>query len=254
MATSSKDNRFAQRLENAVDSLLDRITKHAKIAIDIDGDKERNHKKIKNVAKAILEYQSRNFMERINIRELWKIAGEWRTHMERTLKSDLEHYATPSELWSRPVLPKPIPELYMMYDLNIIECLIVITWCKVISGDLVYDLSKEPAEEVKKLIIGPMRDKFNVIPNVFKTPWNLSHVAQLVDVTHQLNHWVISCINSDAGYRNVQIPKVNIPFHKLLRPYSPLSGTSKSSDHDIDYTEPIVRKELTQTHLEEIER
>ena len=45
MATSSKDDGFAKRLENAVDSLLDRITKHAKLAIDIDGDKEGSNNK-----------------------------------------------------------------------------------------------------------------------------------------------------------------------------------------------------------------
>ena len=286
MATSSKDVGFAKRLENAVDSLLDRITKHAKLALDIDGDKEVNyHKKIKNVARAILAYKSRNFMEHIDIRELLKIADEWRTHMDETLKTPWPH---PWQ-WPGRVIPKLIPALFMLYDLNIIECLMVITWKEVNSGELEYDILKEPDGEVKTLMTRSttrVRKGIELFfefenPPFFMTG-NMSLIqafhdmdiaasevlsgddplpaAQLVDLTHQLNDWVISGINTDPDYRKLQIPKVNIPFKRRLTlhmfplPYGPLFGTSKSSDHDNDDTEPIVRKELRQTHIEEIER
>ena len=284
MTTSSKDVEFARRLEDGVDSLLYRITKLAKRAIDIKGDKERSdHVKIVEVARAIHSYKACNFTDGINIRELLKIVDEWRTHMDETLKNDPGRYATPLKSWSRQVLPKPIPELYMLFDLDIIECLIVITWAEVNSGNLVCELLKEPAEEVERLLTRSTTSVHKRIEVIFErfhtislfsrvihymdraardvlSGDDLSQVAQLVDLTHQLNDFVTKSIDSDLDYRNLLVPKVNIPFkrqltlHTLPRPYSPLFGTSKSSDHDNDDTEPIVRKELTQTHIEEIER
>ena len=180
--------------------------------------------------------------------------------MDETLKNDPGRYATPLKSWSRQVLPKPIPELYMLFDLDIIECLIVITLAKVKSGNLVYELLKDPAEALEKLLTRSTTSVHKRIEVIFErfhtislfsrvihymdraardvlSGDDLSQVAQLVDLTHQLNDFVTNSIDSDLDYRNLLVPKVNIPFKRRLIPHKlphldmHLSRTSESSDH-----------------------